>query len=370
MRKIINIFIVLISFSSASFAQIDTVLVKRELMLENLLKELRSVKNDSVKEKYNEAFRVLLEETILLPGAFDYPFQKLKTLGSIKSPDNAFRLFNWNVEQDDLTQKYYCYILRFDERKKEYFIKELIDNSIMLPEKPDDILDAENWYGALYYQIIPFEKGKKDMYTLLGWDGHTSMSNMKLIDVLYFSGNNPKLGSPVFKVGSSTFKRIFYEHSEKAIMSLRYDEKYERILFDHLSPESANLKGFYAYYVPDMSYDAFRLKNGKWYLEEDVIAVNPQGSDKLDIFVPDEKSGEVVSKKMKNKWMDPSDDKSPAGGNVHVARKPELPDGKDGKEIKEKKKKRGWFKFKKDKRDPSKLYPYNDLKKSKRKKRN
>jgi hypothetical protein len=74
---------------------------------------------------------------------------------------------------------------------------------------------------------------------------------------------------------------------------------------DHLSPESQSLAGVKSYYVPDMSYDAYYLEDGMWYLREDVIAIN-QGDTKRD---------------MKN-WMNPDEDR-PGETVKHVARTPE-----------------------------------------------
>ena len=158
-------------------------------------------------------------------------------------------------------------------------------------------------------------------------------------------------------------------------MTLRYDDKYERILFDHLSPESKNLVGHYSYYVPDLSYDAFELKNGKWYLKEDVIAVNGKTSEKIEV-IPVDKNGEIkydengdpIKKRIKNKWENPSNPNAPAGGNNHEAALPEVDPSKEAKKEKPTKEKRKWFQ-KKDKRDPSNQYPYSDWKKSKPKKK-
>ncbi|MFA7273034.1 MAG: hypothetical protein WC044_04160 [Crocinitomicaceae bacterium] len=347
------------------FAQVDSSLVRSEKELELILTDLRNATNNSEKETKNDLFKDKLYETINQKAAFSYPFSRLKTLGSINSSDGLVRIFNWNVEQDDHSQKYYCLILRMDERKNEIQRIELTESSDIMALKPMEILAANEWYGALYYQIIPFEKGNRDMYTLLGWDGNNATSNMKIIDVLYFSGNQAKLGSPVFKVGSQTFKRLFYEYSKKSTMSLRYDEKYERILMDHLSPESPGLAGFYAYYVPDMSYDAFELKSGKWILKEDVVAINGKQADKRTIRTPDA-NGEMREVKMKNKWIDPSDAGSPTGGNNHTA---DLPEGEKDKKSNAKKTKPTKVKKTKDKRDPSNQYPYSDLGKKSRKRK-
>lgn len=286
----------------------------------SLLTNLRAAENDSDKEKANELFRKKLAHVIENPLAFDYPFEKLTTLGSIKSMDNELRLFNWNVEQDDGSQKYYCFTLRYDARKKKYYINELVDNSVMLPHKPTEILESENWYGALYYKIIPVDKGSKKVYTVLGWDGNTTMTNCKVIDVLSFTGSQVKIGSPMFKQHGQTLNRVYFEFSEKCTMYLNYEEDRERIILDHLMPEVPSMKGIYSFYVPDLSYDAYVIDKNKWILVEDVIGINRPGSEKSTIIVLDE-NGKLKEKKIKNKWLDPSDKST--GDNVHVATMPD-----------------------------------------------
>jgi hypothetical protein len=299
---------------------------ERELQLKTYLDQLRTAKNDEQKEVFNALFKEYLHETIQQNGAFDYAFSKLKTLGTIKSPDNSFRLFNWNVELDDHSNKYYCYILRFDAKKKDWKTIELLDNSMMLPSQPDDILTENNWYGALYYKIIPIEKSKKTIYTVLGWDGNSMVSNVKLIDVLSFNGDHVKIGSPIFKMNGEVHKRLFFEHSKRAFMSLNYDQVRNRIIFDHLSPETPGLEGFREYYVPDLSYDELKYYNNKWHHKEDVVGVNNPNQQKTHrvAYSKTKKDGSVVivQKEEKSKWIDPSDVNSPNGGNNHVAHLP------------------------------------------------
>ena len=49
-------------------------------------------------------------------------------------------------------------------------------------------------------------------------------------------------------------------------MSLKYaqNKKKELIIFDHLSPKAPQLEGMKDWYVTDLSFDAFKLENGKW----------------------------------------------------------------------------------------------------------
>lgn len=232
-----------------SWGQFDANTRERELSV--LLDSLRGSLKNERKDFWNKQFKILVDQTLHEPTAFDLTFTKLRTLGVIDSPDKLVRIVNWNVEQEDGTQKYFAYVLHRNSLKEtKHKVIELVDNSMMLPAKPEETLEANMWYGALYYQIIPVEKANKTYYTVLGWDGGTRMSNTKLIDVMYFTGNSLKLGYPLFKSGGVTQKRLFFEHSERTVMSLRYEEEYKRIIFDHLMPETPTMEGFYEFYVP------------------------------------------------------------------------------------------------------------------------
>lgn len=318
------IFSLLVLNFGISLANTDTSFVSREKKLSLYLSELRAAKTDFEKQTANTIFKDYLLETIALPGAFAYEFNSLRTIGTIKSPDNTFRFFNWNVEQSDETNTYYCLVLHFDAKKKEWKTIELIDNSQLLPPQPTDYLDEKNWYGALYYKIIPIQKSGKTVYTILGYDATSNMTHTKLIDVISFNGNHIKLGSPVFKIKDETLKRVYFEHSKKCVMSLNYDVERQKIIFDHLSPESPSMEGFREFYVPDMSYDALTFKDNKWILEEDVVAISKTNATKPLVYYKQNENGEIVEEEVSKKsWIDPSNPNAPATPNTHVAAMPE-----------------------------------------------
>lgn len=318
----LNLFFLLFFFNSSLLFSQDLTSHENELLV--LLDLVRSADTDAERDKANTAFKARLYQVIQLPGAMEYPFSKLRSIGTVKSPDNYFRFFNWNVEQEDMTQKYYCYILRYDERKKVNNIIELIDNSLMLPPEPEDYLDENNWYGALYYKIIPTKRSGKTIYTLLGYDANNAMSHIKLIDAISFTTSHVRLGSPIFRYKDKTYKRLFFEHNKKSVMSLTYNEDRQKIIFDHLSPESPTMEGFKEFYVPDMSYDALKMEGNKWVLEEDIIAINKKSNDPKTVVSYDlDKDGNMVESKKKTKWIDPSNKTAPAGQNIHT---PAIPD--------------------------------------------
>lgn len=329
------IFIVAALYGTAQFN-----FTQRQSELATLLDSLRAAKNDASKFRWNDQFKQLMWSTAQEPTIFDLQFTSLRSVGIIDSPDGMVRIINWNVEMDDQSQKYCAFVIQRDVKNNKHQVVELIDNSFMLPGKPEEVLDAENWYGALYYQIIPFERSGKTSYVLLGWDGGLQSSNTKLIDVLTFTGNSLKLGLSAFKMGDKTLKRVFFEHSEKAVMSLRYEPEYKRIIFDHLSPEAPNLVGFYEYYVPDMSYDAFVLSGNKWVLKEDVIGVNKEKVT-VKLHRIDPKTGEVIEDEEKgSEWINPTSETPVGSKEVHIAALPESGEGDEKTDRKERDRKK------------------------------
>lgn len=319
-----SFFLLSLLITFCAHSQMDTTMMTHEAKLDVLLTSLRSSKSDEEKQVLNDSLKLYFYKVLRLPQAFSYPFAKLKSVGCIDSPDKQVRIINWNVELEEQRQLYTCFVLKFDPKKKQHKVTQLMDNSEVVGNKPEGVLDAKNWYGALYYKVIPFTKLSKPMYLLLGWDGNNSMSTIKMIDVLSFSNDQPKLGHPIFKIKEATQKRIFFEHSKKVVMSLKYEEKYKRIVFDHLSPETPALEGFYSFYVPDFSYDAFVEQGTKWTLYEDVIAVNGPDDGKTYILVKNERTGKVEKKQIKRKWQSPEDRNAPVSGIEHEAITPEM----------------------------------------------
>lgn len=304
------------------FSQKDTIIPYREKVLFLQLNKMRSAIKDAEKKKLNQEFKDYLLETILIPDSYTYNFAKLKTLGVIDSPDKNLRIFNWNVQLEDESNLFFGFIVRKGNKKKNKII-ELINKNIVY-EMPKEVVQESNWYGALYYKIIPTKKGKKDIYTLLGWRSNGNISNMKIIDVLQINGNHAKLGANIFQTKTEKLKRVVLEYSKKATVTVRYEPKLDRIVFDHLSPESPSMKGLYEYYIPDMSYDAYTFENDLWILKEDVIAVNELEKNTFKQYNIDKKTGEIKEEEVKKSWIDPSDLNSPGTQNKHTPALPEI----------------------------------------------
>ena len=278
---------------------------KREDSLLILLKSVRKTTNDKEMIEKNTIMKTFLQETIQLAESFNYPFSKIKSIGIIDSKDKSVRVYNWNILLSDKTNRYFCYIVRPGKRKTKLI--ELIDKSISLKSKPNDVFNENNWYGALYYSVIPVKSEKKNTYTLLGWKANGTISNQKIIEAISIQGNHIKLGLPIFNTKTDVLKRYIIEYAKNVTVSLKHDPEFERIIFDHVSPETSSMKGFPEYYIPDMSWDAFTLHNDHWVITEDVITKNipEEENQKITTTVLDPKTGIEQEKVFEKAWINP-----------------------------------------------------------------
>jgi hypothetical protein len=290
-------------------------LAQKEQMATKLLTELRSSKDDVQTQKLHAEFKKAMAELVRSKDFFDFPLQGLK-IADLKSNDQTVRLLTWNVELSDLSNTYSGFVLRREEGKERVLVLELMDILDPYSSKPENVVDTKNWYGAIYYKIIDFSFQGKTQYLLFGYDGGTTMSNYKLLDVLSFTGQSAKFGSPVFKDPKSLKKRVVFEYANMASMSLEFEPKRARIVFDHLSPEAPALEGVAAYYFPDMSYDAYVYDYDReiWNLESDVIATNPEDVGERYYYALNKKTGKVEKNRMRGDWMNPSDQQNPDNG--------------------------------------------------------
>ena len=229
----------------------------------------------------NQAFLEALQNALADEASFQFPFEALPHMAVLTASDKLVRIFNWNVALDNDTHEYFGLIQYWNKKRKQYVITELSDASDRAFTPEFKVYPPTEWYGALYYEIIPVSKGGKLMYTLLGWDGHTRFTTKKVIDVLTIDGRGrAKFGATIFRMEKKTQRRVIFEYSADVTMSMKYVPKRLEIIFDHLAPSRSDLEGIYEFYGPDMSYDALVLKNGKWVYIKDVDITGKKASRK------------------------------------------------------------------------------------------
>ncbi|NNC83472.1 MAG: hypothetical protein HKN79_07840 [Flavobacteriales bacterium] len=241
----------------------------RDSILGEMYAAIMEQEDDEARMKASEAFKQELRSTLFKEGAFHHPFETLNMCKKT-APDGRFRIFNWNIPLSDGTEFYEALVIIPKNRSGMVDVMELKDASEDMDRPQDKVLRPDKWFGALYYDIIPFKKGGGDHYVLLGWDGDSPITNRKVIDVITLSGKNIRFGAPVFRTDKGTKKRLLFTYGEQLSMSLIYQDKEGRIIFDHLAPRESRLEGQFQFYGPDMSFDALNYKKGRWEWESNI----------------------------------------------------------------------------------------------------
>lgn len=212
---------------------------------------------------FNPAMKDLLHH----PETFNYPFDSIKSLSKLTSPNGQVRIYTWALaSRTEGTYTYYGLIQKLNPKTKQMKLIGLTERKYTTAEADTAFITTQTWYGALYYDIFEKKFNKNTCYFLLGWHGNDRFTTKKVIDVLHFDEfNTVTFGAPVFYDETQKVKnRVIFEFTSEAVMLLRYDRKKKMIVFDHLSPTSPQAKGQYRFYGPDFTYDGFRYKKGAW----------------------------------------------------------------------------------------------------------
>ena len=193
--------------------------------------------------------------------SFQYPFTQLQSYISILyPPDSTFRIITWQVQGDGDFQNFGA-IQMNEEQLKLY---PLIDRSETYADVEHKILKPTEWFGAIYYRLMPLTKKKNNSkYVLFGFDNFNPMTRRKVLDILSFdSDGKPVFGAPVLEYEDGTVKnRMVMQYFSGATTTLNYDVERKKIIYDHLITH--NDKDGNPLHVSDGSYEGFEFKKGK-----------------------------------------------------------------------------------------------------------
>jgi hypothetical protein len=236
---------------------------------------------DSKRLEANLHFRDFLHQVISQDKQMSWPFDSLRTVSVLKAPDNSFRILTWYVPLTTGNFIYYGFVQLSSPLQDETLVYPLNDNTPLLSDEASQVLDASNWYGAWYYELISNNFKGETYYALLGWKGTNPQSRQRIIEVFNLTENGPVFGGPVFVTGTTTRNRIIFEYSARVAMSLKYETHSPKpgqrprpmIVFDRLAPVHESLRGHFQHYVPEVNiFDAFVFEEGRWEFIRDVDA--------------------------------------------------------------------------------------------------
>jgi len=283
--KVIRFYILLIigtlSFNLKAQQSPNTLNVFQDTLIKISARAV-TAQSDAQKLEINGGFVKTLVEALKVSNSFSYPFDSLKNVSIIKSPDQAFRILSWYVLLENGTYRYYGAI-QMNTKSGPLKLYPLIDQTENLGD-PNVITNNQKWFGARYYEIVPVTSGNRlPYYILLGWKGNTQITTKKVIDVLSFDKDKLNFGAPVFEGKELKGKnRIIFEYAKSNAMTLKTDLKAGMIVFDHLASFDPEIKGKFEYYGSDGTFDGFKIIGGRLKLQEDITLNNdPNSSDEF-----------------------------------------------------------------------------------------
>jgi hypothetical protein len=262
--------------------------IKKLTMYQDSLNYLgkKFINDDTEMERMNanaEFIRTLVK-ALKIPQSFNFPFDSVKSITILKSPDNRFRILTWHIAFDDGSYRFYGTVQMNTGDK--LLMYPLEDYSPYIKNPEDTITNNTKWYGAQYYKIIPVNANQNPYYVLLGWKGNTIKSTKKVIEALSFKDGRPVWGLPVFDGNGKNRKRVVFEYARQVSMLLKYETEQHLIVFDHLAPPDKKQKDKPESFGPDLSYDGYRFKNGRWEFAENIDMRNMPENHDADYIDP------------------------------------------------------------------------------------
>ena len=249
-------------FSQVNFANVEEDLAYHADIMVNA-----TVANHRFKaaDLFQEQFVTMLHT----PGSYEHNFQSLKWISQLTSDDNKFRIFSWIVADDDVVSKTYGYI-QFADGK----VIALNDTGEMTSDLEYEQTSSDDWFGALYYHIMPFVNDGQTDYILFGYRQFAKFDKVKVLDVLSIEGDQVTFGKELFvkKVEGERDEvrtRLLLTYSADANVTLNYNANMEMIVYDNLIPRMGRIEGQGPTQLPDGSFVGYKQEGDQWsYVEK------------------------------------------------------------------------------------------------------
>ena len=254
-RIYILILLAIISFkSNISYCQSD---FERSL---NKMYDRIIIASDNDKPIINDSIRNLVEGYINSDTIFKNQLSGVRFLGELQSNDKNLKIVNWNVMDSGGDNSYYCYFIK--KNRKENSVFKLEGRYSVAGIDSSKVFGADDWYGALYYDVRHFRSNRRDLYMVLGYDYTALGESRKIIDIVGFNDNGIYFGDGVLDMDGATLKRHILKYSSDGVVSLRFHSN-KSVVFDHLTAFS-NEESSGPSYGSALSFDAFILEKGIW----------------------------------------------------------------------------------------------------------
>lgn len=313
MRKSFGFLLVCILSFVSAYSQTNQTISEFEAQMKKLVDLMYDSPTDNERFNANEKLIAIFDEVLSMEGSFSYPFDELKRISNLKSSDNQFRIFTWAVISQDGSFENFGFVQSKNETSGAYEVYKLTDKSDEIFNAEFAKCDNENWFGAVYYDIILNKYEGRTFYTLLGFDGNNIYTKRKIIEPIVFKARSgkPEFGASYFYKDKER-KRYVFEYNSESNFVLKWDNQYyedktkgkkpsifktmfqknqypqrrnnvepdvvkeHMIVYDVLEPMFDGLEGMKQFYVASGSVKGFKFERGRWRLIEEVEARNKE----------------------------------------------------------------------------------------------
>lgn len=243
--------------------------------LSRLFLAASSETDDKRREQISDSLIAVTGEYLASDIPFEHIFSDIRYMGYYMASDSLVKIVSWNIPLNIGSNSYVCFVVRREGEEKHIHLLSGDRGTLSIDQNQQ--FAAEDWYGVLYYDIIPFNSDNRELYLMPGLDMNDLYTNGKVVEVMGFGEDGiPYFGEKVIRSGDSLLSRMLFRYSSNSSMMLRYESENERMVFDHLSPAEPSFSGIYSYYGPDSSYDALEFRGGEWVHVGDVDLRNRQ----------------------------------------------------------------------------------------------
>lgn len=256
--------IVLLGFGVFGYGQTEAELKKElffygDVMLNALEYENRSFAGD----KFYDSFKLFLDNH----NAFELSQGDIKTVSILSDEEELFKLMTWQVRHLENAAKCFGFVVYPDGSYVE-----LMNTNNNLYDIEYEALNADNWYGALYYNLLKLTPHK---YVVFGYKQIDRFRSAKILDVMFVKDGQVTFGEEIFedKEDLDTYlNRVVLDYSSDAAVNLNYNPGLEMIIHDHLIQRMGQLEGQGPVNVPDGTYEGYVFEDDKWKYKEKVYS--------------------------------------------------------------------------------------------------
>ena len=223
---------------------------------------------------HNKRVAFFVERALRRNEASEYGFSKLKTLTVFRSDDQRLMGIFWNLDVPDLGVIYQG-IFRVQVKRKKVRLYPVQSAPNGFHPGPEDRIDGDAWYGAIYYNAVSFKINGRRKFALLGWRQKDRLNQSKIIDIVSFDKRSWLMNHQLLIKGGGSTKRVVIDYPNSLVCALKFDADRGIIYYDRLMQREATFGSNPAGYTTSFIFDGFELKRGLWHFREDIEVMQP-----------------------------------------------------------------------------------------------